>query len=474
MPRYHSVAVIGTGPSGVAAVKALNDENIFDTIRVFDRRDRAGGIWIYDPEPDVFPNPEKQQPQPRKIPAQLPQFTSPVSEDTTARTAAYDTLDSNVGAKAMAFTYKPLPIVNSPLSVERLGHGNPTRPLRTVAEYLEDIFQNYLHLTSFNTTVERAEKKGDKWTLTLRRSGQVHHGQSLDYWWQEHFDAVVIASGHYNVPFIPSVSGLDEAARAHPTKFEHSKSFRTQKDYVDKRVVVVGGNVSAADVVIDLHRIVKGPLYVSQRGTNEAFQFAFDLPNVERQPTLKQIHTTETGISITFANGKTIDDVDKVIFGTGYRVSYPYLIPEPITPNNRVAGFYQHLFKTGDPSLALVGQVRAGISFRIYEYQAVAVARYFAGRNAKPLPSPQEQDLWEVERLKAKGPGTPFHEIKPDFKEYYDFARELAGPPAPGTNGYELPPWDDRWAEQAFEILQLREKYWKSVRAAYDVAKARL
>ena len=75
MPRYHSVAVIGTGPSGVAAVKALNDENIFDTIRVFDRRDRAGGIWIYDPEPDVFPNPEKQQPQPRKIPAQLPHLS---------------------------------------------------------------------------------------------------------------------------------------------------------------------------------------------------------------------------------------------------------------------------------------------------------------------------------------------------------------------------------------------------------------
>lgn len=137
MPRYHSVAVIGTGPSGVAAVKALDDEKIFNTVRVFDRRDRAGGIWIYDPEPDVFPDPGKQQSQPRQISAQLPQFTSPAPEDTTARTAAYDTLDSNVGAKAMAFTYKPFPIVNSPVSIERLGHGNPTRPLRTVAEYLE-------------------------------------------------------------------------------------------------------------------------------------------------------------------------------------------------------------------------------------------------------------------------------------------------------------------------------------------------
>jgi hypothetical protein len=36
--------------------------------------------------------------------------------------------------------------------------------------------------------------------------------------------------------------------------------------------------------------------------------------------------------------------------------------------------------KIGDPSLALVGQVRAAISFRVYEYQSIAVARYFAGR----------------------------------------------------------------------------------------------
>ncbi len=42
---YRRVAVIGAGPSGLAAVRALSDENLFDTIRVFERRDRVGGIW---------------------------------------------------------------------------------------------------------------------------------------------------------------------------------------------------------------------------------------------------------------------------------------------------------------------------------------------------------------------------------------------------------------------------------------------
>ena len=44
-PRFRRVAVIGAGPSGLAAVHALAAEKAFDTIRVFDRRDQVGGLW---------------------------------------------------------------------------------------------------------------------------------------------------------------------------------------------------------------------------------------------------------------------------------------------------------------------------------------------------------------------------------------------------------------------------------------------
>ncbi|KAB8236264.1 uncharacterized protein BDW43DRAFT_323986 [Aspergillus alliaceus] len=465
-PRYSSVAVIGTGPSGISAVKALNDEKIFDAIRVFERRDLAGGLWHYDPVPDLFPTSSASKVRQIKIPSKLPAFTPPVPEDTTARTGIYDTLDSNVGAAAMAFTHTSLPKINSALSIRQYGKSNPSRPFRVVSAYLADLLQEYLHLVSFNTTVEKVEKNGEKWTVTLRRSGQLPDNQPAEYWWQEHFDAVIIASGHYNVPFVPEIAGLDQASNTHPTTFEHSKAFRAADDYVDKTVVVVGGSVSAADLVADLHAIVKGPLYLSQRGKNEAMQAAWDLPNVEGKPTIQRIETTGSGVNVIFADGSVVENVDKVIFATGFHLAYPFLRPNPTTPNNRVAGFYQHVFKIGDPSLALVGQVRAAISFRVYEYQAVAVARYFAGRNAKPLPSAQVQDLWEIERLKYKGPSSLFHEIKPDFKEYFDFLRDLAGPPAPETSAYELPPWEDEWAEQGFGVLGLKDKYWKSLKAA--------
>lgn len=48
-PAVRRVAVLGAGPSGYAAVRALALEKKFDVIRVFERRDRVGGIWYVCP-----------------------------------------------------------------------------------------------------------------------------------------------------------------------------------------------------------------------------------------------------------------------------------------------------------------------------------------------------------------------------------------------------------------------------------------
>ncbi|KAJ5769740.1 uncharacterized protein N7511_001791 [Penicillium nucicola] len=462
-PRFSTVAVIGAGPSGISAVKALQEEGVFRRIRVFERRKESGGIWHYDSTPEPFVAPGSPTQAPVKKPSRLPQLLAPAADDLSSRTAIYDGLDSNVGAKAMAFTHTPFPQHNSASSTRNLGPRNPTRPFRVVRKYLQDIFKDYTHLASFNTTVEQVEKRDGKWTLTLRQSGHLDNNSLADYWWEEQFDAVIVASGHYSVPFIPDIPGLTAALALHPTAFEHSKAFRNADNYVDKRVVVVGGSVSSADLVADLHAVVKSPLELSRRGQNEALQSAWELPNVRQRPTIKEILAHKEGLVVKFSDNTIVEKVDKIIFATGYTLSYPFIVPNPVSPNNRLVGFYQHIFKIGDPSLALVGQVRAGISFRVYEYQAVAVARYFAGRNAAPLPTPAQQDLWETQRLQYKGHTALFHEIKPDFSDYFAFLTELAGTAAVESNSYTLPPWEDLWAEQAFEILQLKEKYWKSL-----------
>jgi len=45
MPAVKSVAVIGAGPAGAITVDALAQEKAFDVIKVFERRDKAGGCW---------------------------------------------------------------------------------------------------------------------------------------------------------------------------------------------------------------------------------------------------------------------------------------------------------------------------------------------------------------------------------------------------------------------------------------------
>lgn len=43
--QINRVAVIGAGPAGAAALDALVREQAFDVVRVFERREKAGGVW---------------------------------------------------------------------------------------------------------------------------------------------------------------------------------------------------------------------------------------------------------------------------------------------------------------------------------------------------------------------------------------------------------------------------------------------
>lgn len=52
MAREHHVqrvAVIGAGPSGAIALDSLVREKAFDVVKVFERREKAGGVWYVWP-----------------------------------------------------------------------------------------------------------------------------------------------------------------------------------------------------------------------------------------------------------------------------------------------------------------------------------------------------------------------------------------------------------------------------------------
>lgn len=123
----------------------------------------------------------------------------------------------------MQFSQEPIPEERSPASISQHGPDTPFRHWHVMRRYVRGLLDRngYGDLVSYNTTVENVQKIGDQWKVTLRKSGV-----SSDYWWAEYFDAVVVASGHYWVPYIPAIEGLEAFEKLRPGSVLHSKHFR--------------------------------------------------------------------------------------------------------------------------------------------------------------------------------------------------------------------------------------------------------
>lgn len=234
----------------------------------------------------------------------------------------------------------------------------------------------------------------------------------------------------------------------------------SRADESQQRVVVVGASVSGADIAYDLasSKLTKDPVHAVVIGHNFNTYFgdeAFKHPRIKKQPSISRVdaHTR----TVHLVDGTSIPDVDHLIFGTGYSWSLPFL-PQVPTRNNRVPGLYQHVVWQQDPTLLFVGAVGAGLTFKIFEWQAVYAARLLAGRGT--LPSVEEMRAWEAKRVEEKGDGPKFLMVYPDFEEYFENIRELAGEPVDGV-GRRLPKYDRRWFQLFMDGHELRKAMWK-------------
>jgi hypothetical protein len=229
----------------------------------------------------------------------------------------------------------------------------------------------------------------------------------------------------------------------------------------DQKVVIVGASVSGADIAYDLVGTVKGPVYTVVIGHNANGYFgdwAFQHPGIAQKPSISHIDTSNGQRTVHFTDGTLVENVDELIFGTGYSWSLPFL-PNVKIRNNRVPGLYQHVVYQNDPTLLFVGAVGAGLTFKIFEWQAVLAARLLAGRAT--LPPPEEQQNWERDRIAKKGNGPGFTLVFPDFEEYFETVRKLAGEPAVGQPGRRLPPYEKRWFEVFMAGHERRKKWWR-------------
>lgn len=147
---------------------------------------------------------------------------------------------------------------------------------------------------------------------------------------------------------------------------------------------------------------------------------------------------------------------------------YPILLPAPgsasafsFTPSLHSPNLFVLFLLTSHT-------VGAGLTFKVFEWQAVAAARVLAGK-AK-LPGRAEQEKWEQDRIALKGDGPAFTVVNPDFKDYFEGLRLLAGEPGQGVPGRRLPVFDQRWKDDFDAGHERRKEMWRrSNRAAAGV-----
>lgn len=233
----------------------------------------------------------------------------------------------------------------------------------------------------------------------------------------------------------------------------HSKSYRSAQHYHNKRILVIGNSASGHDVTAGVVKTAHLPVYQSRR-TSSRWDGNEPPEGIEWKPIISEYLPTG---EIVFEDGSIIDDIDQVIYCTGYKASFPFWNAKangaPLYDYKRdhVVGNYLHIFFTDFPTIGIVGIPRT-LTFRSFNYQAIALARVFSGRNAHPLPSVVEQREWLSRRLElVTRQHRKFHDIPWDEGETLNYFRELyelAGLPRIEGLG-QVPPVLDgetRWA----------------------------
>lgn len=280
----------------------------------------------------------------------------------------YDSLHTNLPIDVMQFRDFPFP-PDSPVF--------PTH--RQVLDYIQSFAEHYnlLPLVRFNTTVVCAEPIGKTWQIT-----STEWKQGMPNTKTEEYDAVVVASGHYIVPYIPDIPGL--AQNKDKRRIMHSSEYRHADTFANKSIVVIGNGSSATDIVREASATAARVYHCVRRDT--AFSLALHEnmpPHTSRVAPIARIDENV----ITCQDGQRLEDVDTIVFATGYLYSFPFLPfekDELIKDGQKVLNLIHRIFYKRNPTLAFVGLPIRIVPFPLFQAQSILIARYWAGR--VPLP----------------------------------------------------------------------------------------
>ncbi|XP_038069073.1 flavin-containing monooxygenase 5-like [Patiria miniata] len=428
------VAIIGAGASGITAIKCCLDEGL--QVTCFERSDRIGGLWAY-------------------------------REDVDGQGCVFKSTIINTSKEVMCYSDYPIPKEN---------------PNYMHNSYIEKYFLSYVdhfdlrrHI-QFRTEVEKVTQAADydttgRWKITTKNRDS---GESTT----DHFDAVMICTGHHTTPNIPDFPGLKEFQG----KVLHTHDYKTPYDLIDKRVVVIGIGNSGGDAAVELSRI-SSKVFLSTRSgawvlnrvadygnpvdtvilrrfgdlvpfklqtflAKRQLQAKFDHAKYGLQPKCDPFHHhpflsddlpnrilsgavvvkpniarfTETGVK--FVDGTFEDNIDCVILATGYSFSFPFVdCPSFHVIKNEVS-LYKYVFAPDlkHPSICTIGLVQpVGAINPCSEIQSRWAARVFTGQARLPSRPEMEASIKKAkDDMRKRYVKSQRHTLQVDWIKYMD------------------------------------------------------
>ncbi|XP_034002287.1 dimethylaniline monooxygenase [N-oxide-forming] 5-like [Trematomus bernacchii] len=439
------VAVIGAGVSGLTSIKACLDEGLQPTC--FESSHDIGGLWRF-----------KEKPEP-------------------GRANIYQSVVINSSKEKMAFSDFPPP-ADLP---NNMHHSEVLQYIRLYAQAF-----NLLQNIHFKTSVLSVRQTPDfaatgRWEVETEMTEGPRETHV--------FDAVIVCTGHFTHPHLPlsDFPGIE----SFEGRYFHSWDYCNAEGLQGKRVVVIGIGNSGGDIAVDISRVAE-KVYLSTRsgawvvgrvgqgglpgdivGTSrldmmiqelfpswvsrmvekkldEAYDHKLyglkpkhgffaqiavvsdDLParilsgRVQVKPNVKEF----CGSSVVFVDG-SIDEVDVVVFATGYNYSFPFLPSALQAKSGYRLRLYKHVFPAAlsQPTLAVVGFINGiGSITPLSEMQARWVTRVFKGLSALPSEEAMNKEIEkDTETMHQSFACSERNPLQVNFIPYLDFVAEQVG-----------------------------------------------
>jgi trimethylamine monooxygenase len=416
------VAVIGAGPSGLAQLSAFQSAKAkgaeIPEVVCFEKQSNWGGLWNYTWRTGLDENGE------------------PV------HCSMYRYLWSNGPKEGLEFADYSFE--------EHFGKQIASYPPRAVLfDYIEGRVNKagVRDWIRFSTPVRfvRYNANTGMFTVTV-------HDMKNDHVYEEEFDNVIVASGHFSVPNVPEYPGFDKFNG----RLLHAHDFRDAREFSGKDILILGSSYSAEDIGSQCWKYGAKSITVAYRNAPMGFNWP---DNWKEVPKLD--HVDED--TAYFADG-TSKKVDAIILCTGYKHHFPFLPDDlRLKTKNRLAtaDLYKGVVWVNNPKLFFLGMQDQWFTFNMFDAQAWWVRDAIMGRIA--IPADKAALLKDVEdRVAGEDAGQDAH----DAIHYQgDYVKELIAET-------DYPSFDVDGACEAFfewkehkkkDIMAFRDNAYKSV-----------